>query len=133
MERVVKFKKLFDFFSTGFYNSRERADPFFRKGGEGKMKRAVAVILSLLLIGMFLTVFTGCGADIKAENEKLKAENTTLKSENDKLKLDAQKLKEDVQKAAAEKETTISNLNAEIETLKKQVEDLTAKIPKKKK
>ena len=97
------------------------------------MKRAVAVILSLFLIGMFLTVFVGCGADIKAENEKLKAENTTLKSENDKLKLDVQKLKEDTQKAAAEKDDLINNLKTENEALKKQVEDLTAKIPKKKK
>ena len=64
------------------------------------MKKAVSVILSLFLIGMFLTVLAGCGADIKAENEKLKAENTNLKSDNDKLKLEVQKLKEDIQKAA---------------------------------
>jgi DNA anti-recombination protein RmuC len=96
------------------------------------MKKAVSVVLSLFLIGMFLTVLAGCGADIKAENEKLKTENTSLKSENDKMKLDAQKLKEDVQKAAAEKDTTINNLKAENETLKKQVDDLMAKMPKKK-
>jgi len=97
------------------------------------MKKAISVILSLLLMGMVLTVFVGCGADIKAENEKLKAENTTLKSENDKLKLDVQKLKEDAQKVAAEKDGIINNLKAESEALKKQVEDLTAKMPKKKK
>jgi peptidoglycan hydrolase CwlO-like protein len=100
------------------------------------MKKATSVILTLFLIGMFLTVLTGCGADIKAENEKLKTENTNLKSENDKLKLDVQKLKEDIQKAAAaaaEKDTTIGNLKTESEALKKQVEDLTAKLPKKKK
>ena len=34
----------------------------------------------------------GCGADIKAENEKLKTENTNLKSDNDKLKIEVQKL-----------------------------------------
>jgi len=30
-EKVVKFKKLFDFFSTGFYNSKKRVDPVFGK------------------------------------------------------------------------------------------------------
>jgi uncharacterized protein HemX len=121
------------FFGAGIYNLEKRTDIRFKEGGERKMKKAVTVILSLSLIGMFFTVFAGCGADMKAENGKLKAENTNLKSENDKLKLDAQKLKEDVQKAAAEKDGTIGNLKAEIETLKKQVEDLMAKMPKPKK
>jgi hypothetical protein len=31
MGRVVKFKKLFDFFSTGFYNSKKRADSVLGK------------------------------------------------------------------------------------------------------
>jgi peptidoglycan hydrolase CwlO-like protein len=97
------------------------------------MKKAISGILSLFLIGMFLTVLVGCGADIKAENEKLKTENTSLKSDTGKLRLEVQKLKEEIQKAAAEKDATIGNLKAENEAFKKQVEDLSAKIPKKKK
>jgi hypothetical protein len=31
MGNVVKFKKLFDFLSTGFYNSRKRTDPILEK------------------------------------------------------------------------------------------------------
>ena len=31
MGKVVKFKKLFDFFNTGFYNSKNRVDPVFGK------------------------------------------------------------------------------------------------------
>ena len=49
------------------------------------MKRAISAILSLLLIVMFVGALVGCGADIKAENEKLKTENTNLKSDNDKI------------------------------------------------
>jgi len=36
------------------------------------MKKAISTILSLLLVAIFMTTLTGCGADIKAENEKLK-------------------------------------------------------------
>jgi cell division protein FtsB len=97
------------------------------------MKRVIAAALSLLLIGVFVSVLAGCGADIKAENEKLKAENASLKSGNDKLKLDVKKLEEDAQKIAAEKDATIASLNAEKEAFKKQVDDLNAKMPKKKK
>jgi cell division protein FtsB len=97
------------------------------------MKRVISAVLSLLLIGIFVSALVGCGADIKAENERLKAENTILKSDNDKLKLDVQKLKEDALKVAAEKDATIASLTAEKEALKKQVDDLNAKMAKKKK
>src|SRR4030065_1044766 len=133
MRKVVKFKNIFDFFPRAIYNllSGKRKNDFL-KGGEKKMKKAISVILSLFLIGMFMTVWVGCGADIKAENEKLKAETTNLKSDNDKLKLEVQKLKEEIQKAA-EKDATISSLNAENEALKAQVEDLKTQLTKKKK
>ena len=97
------------------------------------MKSVIAAALSLLLIGVFVSVLAGCGTDIKAENERLKAENANLKSGNDKLKLDVEKLKEDAQKMAAEKDATIASMNAKNEALKKQVHDLNAKMPKKKK
>ncbi len=96
------------------------------------MKRVTSAVLSLLLIGLFVSALMGCGAEIKAENDRLKAENTSLKSDNDKLKLEIQKLKEDIQKAA-EKDTTISDLKTENEALKKQVADLPAQMAKKKK
>jgi len=101
------------------------------KGGEGEMKRAVSAILSLVLIVIFVSALVGCGADIKAENEKLKTENTNLKSDNDKLKLEVQRLKEELQKTA-EKDTTITALTAENDAFKKQVEDLKAQLAKKK-
>jgi len=101
------------------------------KGGDGEMKRAISIILSLLLITTFIVALVGCGADIKAENEKLKTENTNLKSDNDKLKIEVQKLKEEIQKAS-EKDATISSLTAENEALKKQVEDLKTQLAKKK-
>ena len=97
------------------------------------MKRVISAALSLLLIGLFVSAFIGCGADIKAENEKLKAENTSLKADNDKLRLDVQKLKEDAQKMGADKDATIASLTTEKEALKKQVDDLNAKMTKKKK
>jgi len=133
MRKVVKFKNIFDFFPRAIYNllSGKRKNDFL-KGGEEKMKKAISAILSLFLIGMFMTVLVGCGADIKAENEKLKTENTSLKSDNDKLKIEVQKLKEEIQKAA-EKESVISSLTAENEALKKQMEDLKSQLPKKKK
>ena len=56
------------------------------------MKRAISAILSLFLIVIFVSALVGCGADIKAENEKLKTENTNLKSDNDKLKLEVQEI-----------------------------------------
>jgi cell division protein FtsB len=105
---------------------------FSIQGGEPKMKKAISVILSFALVSLFIVALVGCGADIKAENEKLKAENTSIKSDNDKLKLEVQKLKEEIQKAA-EKEATIGSLTAENEALKKQVEDLKAQLTKKKK
>jgi carbonic anhydrase len=76
---------------------------------------------------MFTTALVGCGADIKAENEKLKAENATLKSDTDKMKLEVQKLKGEIQKAA-EKDATIASMKVE-----KQVDDLKAQMTKKKK
>ncbi len=82
------------------------------------MKRAISAILSFALISLFIVALVGCGADIKAENEK--------------LKLEVQKLKEEIQKAA-EKDATIGSLNAENEALKKQVEDLKTQLTKKKK
>jgi len=102
------------------------------EGGDKSMKRAISLMLSLFLVAMFVSTLIGCGADIKAENEKLKAENNNLKSDNDKLKLEIQKLKEDIQKGA-EKEATITSLTAENEALKKQVEDLKSQLAKKKK
>lgn len=97
------------------------------------MRRTIPAVLSLILIGVFVLSLVGCGADIKAENEKLKAENANLKSEKDKLKLDLQKSKDESQKAATEKDATISSLTAENEALKKLVEELkAAQVPKKK-
>ena len=95
------------------------------------MKKTVPAILSLLLIALLVVSLAGCGADIKAENEKLKAEITVVKSDNDKLKLEIQKLKEELTKAA-EKDATISAMTAENEALKKQVEDLKTQLTKKK-
>ena len=83
------------------------------------MKKVIWVALSLLLVGLFVSALVGCGADTKAENERLKGENTSLKSGNDKLKQDVQKLTEDAKKMAAEKDATIASLTAENETLKK--------------
>lgn len=105
---------------------------YCREGGSPGMKKAWSVLLSLVMITLFVGTLVGCGADIKAENEKLKAENTSLKSDNDKLKLEVQKLQEEIKKAA-EKDATISSLTAENEALKKQVEDLKAQLTKKKK
>jgi cell division protein FtsB len=81
------------------------------------MKREISVILSVAMITLLIGALVGCGADIKAENEKLKAENTSLKSDHDKLKLEVQKLKEEIQKAA-DKDAQISALTAESEALK---------------
>ena len=97
------------------------------------MKRVILVVLSLFLMAMLTSVFVGCGANIKAENEKLKGQITTLQADNDKLRVEVQQLKEDAQKAAADKDATIANLTNENATLKKEVEDLKAKLPKKKK
>jgi cell division protein FtsB len=126
--------KKFDFSISGIYNwVGEINEPIkVLKGGEGEMRRKVYVILSLLLAAMFIAAVAGCGADIKAENEKLKVENGNLKSDNDKLKIEVQKLKEEIQKGA-EKESTITSLTAENEALKKQVEDLKSQLTKKKK
>lgn len=99
------------------------------------MRKTVSFTLSLVFIGLFVVSLVGCGADIKAENEKLKVETASLKSDNDKLKLEIQKLKEDLTKAA-EKDATIGSMTAENEALKKQVEDLKAQLaqpPRKKK
>jgi len=126
-----EFKNLFDFFKRGVYNLVCGYKNLF-KGGEVEMKRAISAILSLVMIGMLVVALAGCGADIKAENEKLKAENASLKSDTDKLKLEVQKLKEEMQKAA-EKDATIGSLKAENEALKQQVEDLKAQLAKKKK
>jgi cell division protein FtsB len=73
------------------------------------MKRVISAGLLLLLIGLFVSTLVGCGADIKAENERLKAENANLKAGIDKLRLNVQKLKEDAQKMAAEKDVTIAS------------------------
>ncbi len=98
------------------------------------MRRTLSALASLVLICVFVLSLIGCGADIKAENEKLKAENANLKTEIGKVKLDLQKLKDDSQKAAAEKDGTIKNLTDENEALKKQVETLkAAQVPAKKK
>ena len=98
------------------------------------MRRIIFTFLSLSVIGMLVMALVGCGADIKAENEKLKTENINLKSDKDKLTLEIQKLKEEIQKGA-EKEATLTSLTAENEALKKQVEDLKGKLaqPTKKK
>ena len=96
------------------------------------MRKTVSTLLSFVLIGLFVISLVGCGADIKAENEKLKTEITTLKSDNDKSKLEIQKLKEELTKAS-EKDATITSLTAENEALKKQVEDLKTQMTKKKK
>ena len=93
------------------------------------MRKSVSVAVSLALISVFTWSLMGCGADIKAENEKLKVENTNLKAEVDKLNLESQTLKNELQKAV-EKDATISSLTAENEGLKKQVEDLKAQITK---
>jgi len=42
------------------------------------MKRVICTILSLFLIMILVGTLVGCGADIKAENEKLKAESANL-------------------------------------------------------
>jgi len=104
----------------------------YSQGGEPEMKKTLSAILLFAMISLFIVALVGCGADIKAENEKLRAENTNLKSDNDKLKHEVQKLNEEIQKAA-EKEGTIGSLKAENEALKKQVEDLKAQLTKKKK
>ncbi len=91
------------------------------------MRRIIFTFLSLFVIGMLVMALVGCGADIKAENEKLKAENINIKSDKDKLTLEIQKLKEEIQKGA-EKEAALTSLTAENEALKKQVEDLKAKL-----
>jgi cell division protein FtsB len=115
----------------GVYNSIGRYKNIF-KGGEGEMKRAASAILPLVMIVLLVVALAGCGADIKAQNEKLKAENASLKSDTDKLKLEVQKLKEEMQKAA-EKDATIGSLKVENEALKQQVGDLKAQLAKKKK
>ena len=130
-EKDSELKNPFDFFKRGAYNLFYGYKNLL-KGGEDEMKRAIAAILPLIMIAMFVVALAGCGADIKAENEKLKAENTGLKSDNDKLRLEVQKLKEEMQKAA-EKDPLIVSLKAENETLKKQVEDLKVQSTKKKK
>jgi predicted small secreted protein len=96
------------------------------------MKRSLSVILSFLLMSMLVVTLTGCGQDIKAENEKLKAENAAMKSDVDKMKSEIGSLKDQLQKAA-EKDATIGTLTAENEVLKKQLEDLKASMTKKKK
>ena len=124
--------KRIDFFRIGVYNFFNYHIFDEKEGGEVEMKKTVSAILSLLMISVFVFALVGCGADIKAENEKLKAENATLKADSDKLKLDVQKLKEEVQKAA-EKDATITSLTADNEALKKQIEEMKAQTTKKKK
>jgi cell division protein FtsB len=85
------------------------------KGGEGAMKRTLSMILSFVMIVIFTATLFGCGAEIKAENQKLKEGM------------------EAIQKATAEKDATIGTMKAENEALKKQVEDLKAQLTKKKK
>jgi len=48
------------------------------------MRTLISVCPFFLVIGELLLSVVGCGADIKAENDKLKAENAALKSENNK-------------------------------------------------
>jgi len=102
-----------------------------------RLKRSVSVFVTLALVGLFLLSLIGCGADVKAENEKLKAENTNLKSDNDKLETEIQKLNEELSKTAAkvsEKDSTIASLTAENEGLKKEIGDLkTYRKPTKRK
>jgi len=89
------------------------------------MKKWIFLLFAMVLLAFWLLIHIGCGADIKAESEKLKTENNNLKSENDKLKLEVQKLNEEIQKIG-EKEATIVSLTSENEALKKQVEYLKA-------
>src|SRR4030043_1171974 len=89
------------------------------------MKKWIFILFAMVLLAFWLLIHIGCGADIKAENEKLKTENNNLKSENDKLKLEVQKMKEEIQKIG-EKEATIVSLTSENKVLKKQVEYLRA-------
>jgi cell division protein FtsB len=96
------------------------------------VKQVLAVLLSFALIAILLFSLAGCGADVKAENEKLKAENANLKSGNDKLKLEVQRLREELQKAS-EKDATINSLTEENAALKKEVEDLKSRTNRKKK
>jgi len=125
-------QKPFDFWARCFYNWSV-GETTLPEGGDNGMKRTLSVVLSMLVLTAFVAALVGCGADIKAENEKLKAENTALKGSVDKMKADMQKLQDEVKKAG-EKDATISSLTAENETLKKEVEELKAKMaPKKKK
>ena len=57
------------------------------------MKRAISAILSLAVISLFIVALVGCGADIKAENEKLKAENEALQKQVEDLKTQLTKKK----------------------------------------
>jgi hypothetical protein len=95
------------------------------EGGESSMKKILSVFVVLIFASLLLVSLTGCGADIKAENEKLKAEVASLKTDAEKAKVEAQKLKEEAGKAA-EKDATIKTLTDENEALKKQVEELKA-------
>jgi predicted RNase H-like nuclease (RuvC/YqgF family) len=98
------------------------------------MKRILCLILSCVLIAILTGALSGCGQDIKAENEKLKAENATLKSSVEKSNAEIQSMKDQLQKSS-EKDAAISALTAENENLKKQLEDVkgkTSKSPRKK-
>ncbi len=92
------------------------------------MKQVTSALLSFFLIATLVLSLAGCGADVKAENEKLKAENASLRSANDKLKLEVQRLKEEIQKAS-EKDTTIASLTEENASLKKRWKTLTRPEP----
>lgn len=71
-----------------------------------------------------LLVTTGCGQEIKKENEQLKAQVTTLTAENNDLKTQVTTL----QKEGEDLKAQIAGLTAELDTTKQQLED--AKKPK---
>lgn len=78
--------------------------------------------LGLALAALLVT--TGCGQEIKKENEQLKATVATITTENSDLKTQVATL----QKEGEDLKAQIAGLTAELDTTKQQLED--AKKPK---
>jgi predicted nuclease with TOPRIM domain len=93
----------------------------FRGGGTVGMRTRLARFGTVLLVTLAVT---GCGPDVKKENDQLKAQVETLQKENLALKGEATSLKADAEAMRRRFEA----MNKEKQTLESQLKDAEAKI-----
>jgi hypothetical protein len=95
--------------------------PRFIEGGTGGMRTWLASLGIALLVAVAVT---GCGPDLKKENDQLKAQVETLQRENLALKGEATSLKADAEAMRKRFEA----MNQEKQALETQLKDAEAKI-----